>query len=354
MTSLLILCSLAAAADATIQVSAAKPSVATLRPQISPAAAEDPVDKDLAHKLVTRVGTRYALILCGHPGTDVYRQAYRQSAEKIRDALRSRWGFPTEHVWVRYGAKSHSEDAPGRDGCRGPATRKAIAADVAQLGRSLTPRDTLWVVVIGHSHFDGRHVLLNLPGLDINQSDFGKLFKNLKCREQVFFITVPASGFFIADLSAKSRVVITATVADAETNESRFHRHLASVLDDPPATAEFDRDRDGRLTLLDLYLTVVRRVIAEYHDAELIPTEHALLDDNGDGRGTELQLDDLEPELGGRAFRRPWRVVIRPPGDGALAAKILVAGQGLNRGEKRLKETESDADSKKEPAKAGK
>ena len=106
----------------------------------------------------------------------------------------------------------------------------------------------------------------------------------------MFFITIPASGFFVRDSSATGRVVITATAADAETNESQFHGHLAQVLHDPPHAADGDRDRDGRLSLLDVYLGIVRRVMTEYRDGKLIPTEHALLDDNGDGRGTELQL----------------------------------------------------------------
>ncbi len=317
MTSLLIAGFLATVPAAAGQAPNAEPSGSAVEPQVPP-----PKPEAANEKTTSDVGIRRALILCGHPGTQVFRQAYRESAEKIHDVLVDRWEFPAEHVWVRYGVKPEPEEAPGLAGFRGLATREAVAADVAQIRESLTPDDTLWVVVIGHSHFDGRNVFLNLPGRDMNQTDFGKLFKDIKSREQVFFITVPASGLFIRELSAKGRVVITATEADAETNEAHFHWHLANVLKNPPDTDEFDRDRDSRITLLDLYLTIVRRVMRDYREAELIPTEHALLDDNGDGRGTELQLDDLEPELGGRAFRRPLRVVIRPPGDGTLAASI--------------------------------
>ena len=42
-----------------------------------------------------------------------------------------------------------------------------------------------------------------------------------------------------------------------------------------------------------------------YVDDENLPTEHAKLDDNGDGHGSELQESYLPPELGGRAGRRP-------------------------------------------------
>ncbi len=267
-------------------------------------------------------GTQRALVLFGHPGTPVFEQVYRKSAEKLHDGLVNRFGFSDEHVWIRCGIAKESEDRPGFAGFRGPATREAIAADVAELAEVLTADDTLWVIVVSHSHFDGRRVFLNLPGRDMDQTEFGKLFREMKCGQQVFFITAPASGHFIRDLSAKGRVVISATEADAEVNEAHFHWHLGDLLKTPPEGEEFDRDQDGKITLLDLYLTVVRRVMTDYRDNEYIPTEHALLDDNGDGRGTELQLDDLEVDLGGRAIRRPLSVVIRPPGDGALAASI--------------------------------
>src|SRR5579863_10378922 len=48
---------------------------------------------------------------------------------------------------------------------------------------------------------------------------------------------------------------------------------------------------DLNLTLFDLYIAVARNVVDRYIKGEFLPTEHALLDDNGDGRGTELQID---------------------------------------------------------------
>ncbi len=179
------------------------------------------------------------------------------------------------------------------------------------------------MIVLGHAHFDGR-AALNLPGPDIHADEFGKLFQGLQCREQVFIITTAASGFFVRHLSAQGRIVITATEADQEVNETLFLQPLADLLDSPPPKAEYDRDRDGRITVLDLYLTVVRHVMEAYRNQENIPTEHAQLDDNGDRRTTEVQMDYLPPELDGRA--RPGAVPrpIRPPHDGALAARVVV------------------------------
>jgi hypothetical protein len=96
------------------------------------------------------------------------------------------------------------------------------------------------------------------------------------------------------------RIVVSATEPDLEVNETLFPHRLATALGNPPAYEELEFDKDGRLTLLDVYLWITRQVAQEYVTAELLATEHALLDDNGDGRGTEIQIDYLSEELGGR------------------------------------------------------
>ena len=60
-----------------------------------------------------------------------------------------------------------------------------------------------------------------------------------------------------------------------------------------------------------------------YVDAENLPTEHAKLDDNVDGRGSELQEVYLPPELGGRPGKAR-EAKIGPKDDGALASKTSI------------------------------
>ena len=74
------------------------------------------------------------------------------------------------------------------------------------------------------------------------------------------------------------------STADLEVNETLFHLDLAEVLSEPPGNGQFDKDKDHVITMLDLYLTIARRVLLRYKAEKNIPTEHAQLDDNGDGR----------------------------------------------------------------------
>lgn len=247
-------------------------------------------------------GTRRALILCGLPGDDAHRKAYAKSVEEIAKALTERCGFPASEVWVRFGTATTPGDGPILAASRGLSDRSGIEADVAALRQRTKPEDTLWVIAIGHGHLDGRRSWFNVPGRDIDDRGFGKLFEGINAKEQVFFITMSASGFFLKPLSTPGRVVITATEADQEVNETLFHHALAEVLATAPAGT--DRDKNGEISLLELYLATVANVMQRYLDDENLPTEHAQLDDNGDGRGSEVQEAYLPEELGGRPIKK--------------------------------------------------
>ncbi len=267
-------------------------------------------------------GTKRALILCGLPGDKAHRKPFAETVEKLRETLISKYGFDGPSVHVQFGGPIAEGEGPVLSGVRGQSTREEIEAEVADLRKVLKPEDTLWVIVMGHAYYDGKHSHFNIPGPDIHEQEFGKLFADLAAREQVFFITIPASGFYIKPLSAKGRIVVSATEPDLEVNETDYAKSLAEVLASPPPASEFDVDRDGNLTLFDLYIAVARNVVDRYIKAEFLPTEHALLDDNGDGRGTELQIDFLTEAQGGRAQEGKPPRLPKENGDGALAQRI--------------------------------
>jgi hypothetical protein len=267
-------------------------------------------------------GQRHALIICGHPGDDAHQELFAGSVNRIRHALTSRLGFDAGLIRIQFGSRENQQ--PTIAGAHGRATRTEIEAEVQRLAMSLKPNDTLWVIVMGHAHFDGREAFLNLPGPDVNYKQLGELFRNISCRQQVFFVTTPASGFVIKTLSRPGHIVITATEADLELNETLFHGSLAKVLEEIEPGEKYDTDKDSRLSVFDLYIAVTRDVIQQYLDDMLIPTEHAQLDDNGDGRGTEVQIDYLTPEQGGREERDKSRQHRRDNRDGAVAATIAL------------------------------
>jgi hypothetical protein len=218
-----------------------------------------PTEKGLAPPKV-----RHALILCGHPGDAEHVKSFTETVRKLGDGLTKTIGIPPERQHILFGAE-RTKDLPG---ATGPATREAVAAKVAEVRQKLHPEDGLWVICLGHGHHDGRQTWWNLPGPDLSAAEFGELFTGVVCREQVFVMTMSLSGYFMAPLSRRDRVVITATEADAETNETTFPAVLGRFLSGGLNLAEHDIDGDGKQTLFDLYVVVAKQIAQNYASDE--------------------------------------------------------------------------------------
>ena len=139
----------------------------------------------------------------------------------------------------------------------------------------------LWLVLIGHGTFDGREARFNLRGPDLSASELAGWMKPVR-RSVAVINTASCSAPFLNALSGTNRVVITATRSGVEQNATRFGLPLAKALSDPAA----DLDHDGQTSLLEAFLAASRGAAEFYQTAGRLATEHALLDDNGDGLGT--------------------------------------------------------------------
>jgi hypothetical protein len=139
----------------------------------------------------------------------------------------------------------------------------------------------LWLVLIGHGTFDGKEAKFNLEGPDVTADELAAWLKPFK-RPVVVVDTASASAPFMAKLAAPGRVVVTATRSGYEQNLTRFGKHFAEAIADPKS----DLDKDGQVSLLETFLSASHRTNEFYKTEGRLATEHALVDDNGDGLGT--------------------------------------------------------------------
>ncbi len=245
-----------------------------------------------------------ALILMGLPGDEEHEKLFSDTARQWRDWLIGPLGFNPADVRVLSGGAANGGVS------QGPATRETIEKEAARLKQSLRPGDRLWVFFLGHANFDGEHAWFHLPGPDLREDEIGKLFAGLACREQVFWMTTAESGRFVKSLSAKGRIVIAATRASGEDNEPEFPQALSAVVARP--LAALDVNKDGKLSLLEVYYRIMAEVRTRYAADKRLSTEHSQLDDNGDGVGTERPL---VPEAGKK---------IGPGDDGILSLGTIL------------------------------
>ena len=206
------------------------------------------------------------LVVVGTPGTPDYDLAFRTWADHWRDAA------------ARAGADFLAIGIDKSDAA--PPDRNRLRDWLAGRGKS-RPAAPLWLVLIGHGSFDGRDAKFNLRGPDCTADELAAWLRPITGPVAALDCT-SASGPFLAKLAAPNRVVVTATKSGAEQNYARLGQYLAEAWADPHA----DLDKDGQTSLLEAFVLAGKRTAEFYKSKARLSTEHALIDDNADGRGT--------------------------------------------------------------------
>ena len=209
---------------------------------------------------------RFVVIINGAGGEAVYAKQFEEWTGQLSSVLSSRFGFEKSQVTVLEGATS--ED---------------VKRTFTTLKTQLDANNILFVFLIGHGSFDGKESKFNLVGPDLSASDYNGLLSSLPSRRVVVFNMSSASGEFVKSLSAKGRIVITATRSGQETNATRFPGFLISALN----ATDADTDQDGHTSVLEAFVYANRLTADFYKQAGRLATEHAMFDDNGDGVGHE-------------------------------------------------------------------
>jgi hypothetical protein len=227
-----------------------------------------------------------ALIVVGIGGDPARAERFHGWAASLQDALVERHGLPKERV-VYLG------ESPEVDAARieGPSRKENVTAAIAELVRTAGPDDPVMLVLIGHATVNGTETMLNLPGPDLSGTELAALLAPLRSERLAVVSTTPSSGPLVQALSAPGRTIITATRTGQERNETWFGQYFAAAF----TGEDSDTDKDGRVSLLEAYQYTIREVARHYQEQGLLLTEHALIDDDGDSRGSaqpDLEVGD--------------------------------------------------------------
>ena len=111
--------------------------------------------------------------------------------------------------------------------------------------------------------------------------------------------------------------MITATTPDHELNETEFPHCLGEIC--RQSFGELDEDNDKKVSVWELFLHLGKLIDARFAADKRTPTEHALLDDDGDQVGTERpESGDGQRDAKGESAKKA-----RVP-DGELARKTIL------------------------------
>jgi Peptidase C13 family len=243
----------------------------------------------------------YLVILSGISGEESYHQKFHEWSMAMRTAAIEHYGLSKDRVF--YLGES-PEMAP--DAIYAKSTKENITALFSKLKGSVRPGDQLYILLIGHGSFDSDEPRFNLPGRDLSAADFEALLAPFGEEQVVFVDTTSASGGFLAPLAKKNRILVTSTKSGFERNESQFGGYFVEAY-----SGEADFDKNQRVSVLEAFEYARQKVDGYYAEENLLKTEHAQLDDDGDGKGIGTAAD--LSEQGGKK-------------DGALAGAAYLMG----------------------------
>lgn len=260
---------------------------------------------------------RYALLIGGLGGQPAYTETFRTYLFETRRALVESFGFPAANVTV-LGEQRIQDEAFVDD----VSTAEAIRARFEALTATATVADEVYVWLFGHGSYDDDGAKLNIPRRDLTDADYAVLVDALDAGRVVFINTAPASAPFIEHISGPGRVVITATRTGTQRNETRFPQHLVEALTNPAA----DLDRNGDLSVREVFVYAAEATDRSFSDTNTIPTENALLDDDGDGAGHRVGELDEAPDgnLAAVTYLSRRQVALAEGGAASGAAVVLL------------------------------
>jgi hypothetical protein len=209
--------------------------------------------------------TTHLVIITGVPGDDEHAKQFDTWANTFIDAAKKKDAVAEANITYLSGAA---------------ANKAGIEKAFAALTSKAKPTDAVVVLLIGHGSFNGSQAAFNIPGPDLTVEEWGKLLGRLPTQHVAFVNTSSASGAFLPAIAAPGRIVVTATKTGGERNETQFPEFFVAAFADPAA----DRDRNGHVSIGEAFEYAKSKVVQAFQQKGLLLTEHATLDDGGEGR----------------------------------------------------------------------
>jgi hypothetical protein len=227
-------------------------------------------------------------IVIGLAGEPEHAELFQRWASTLVDGATERLGIARDHVI--YLAEQPEKD-PKR--ATGKSTRAEVERALTAIAKQAKAEDVVFVVLIGHGTFDGKVAKFNLVGPDMTPANFEPLLKSIPSKQIVFVNTASSSAPFLEELSGPGRTIVTAT----RTGSERFSTLFGGYFIDALMSDSADADKNRRISLLEAFDAAKLGVARAYEQEGIMLTEHPLLDDAGDKKGT------TDPKADGKVGR---------------------------------------------------
>jgi hypothetical protein len=231
---------------------------------------------------------RWAILIAGVSGDDDLQKGYLKELQELRSLLEGAFGFPRNQIAVLF--EDPSKD-PGS--IQYAATRENLHAVCRDLAARVQKDDLMFVFIEGHGGYDGTNYKLNLVGPDPTGDELAVDLHSIPAHRYVVVNATNCSGGSVPALSKPGKIVIASTKNGMEKNQTRFGEFFIRSLKENIA----DSDKNGRVSIAEAFVYASRKVEEYYVRDGSLQTEHAVLDDNGDGRAQSKPSPENEEGL---------------------------------------------------------
>jgi hypothetical protein len=225
---------------------------------------------------------KYVVILAGAAIEEQYKQQINSWALLLHDILTHNYRYEADQIVLL-------TDQPDPDDTRisGSSRSENIKDKLQELKEILNPGDQVFIFLLGHGTSNGEVAKFVISGPDITGRDVAVMLEAFSEQDIVLVNATSSSYPFCTLLSGPGRVIVSATRSGAEKYDTIFAEFFIAALDGQAG----DRDKNRRVSIWEAFIFASKKVENWYADQSRIPTEHAVIDDNGDG----IFSDDPHP-----------------------------------------------------------
>lgn len=216
---------------------------------------------------------RHAVLIQGASGEPQFAEQHRGWLIQVATTLREGFKIGPANLTVLAERPAAGERR---------ATAEEVRATLANIAKTATASDIVFIMLIGHGTGEGASAKFNLMGPDLTVAEWNTLLTPIKGRV-VFVNTASVSFPFVAGLTGDRRIVISATALPAQRYATIFADSFAKALTAPEA----DLDKNSRISIWEAFTYASRLQKQHFEEKGLLVTERALIEDNGDGVGRD-------------------------------------------------------------------
>jgi hypothetical protein len=162
------------------------------------------------------------------------------------------------------------------------STASELLGTLDELADRITDADRFVFYYLGQANIAEGKLRFNLPGKDITHEQLTDAIRPIRAASKLIILDCPGAGLAIRSLSFENNIVIAGARSD-QPYSTRFSQYFVPSLTDPNS----DTNTDGGVSLLEAFTAACQRLDEFYDSQDLLKIENAMLEDDGDGVGSQ-------------------------------------------------------------------